>query len=131
MKAQDLRIGNLVKRYLGANEYKTIVLKSISDTGEFTYIDQDEKTLYLVRNNFKGLQPIELTEDWLLKMGLINDDEDFLININERSSLHINLNKVRTLIESYDGLINIKHVKYVHQLQNLYHALTGEELTIK
>ena len=29
------------------------------------------------------------------------------------------------------GTSLIPHIKYVHQLQNLYFALTGEELTIK
>lgn len=28
------------------------------------------------------------------------------------------------------GLINLNPLPYVHQLQNLYHALTGEELSI-
>lgn len=29
------------------------------------------------------------------------------------------------------GLKKTKSIKYIHQLQNLYFALTGEELTIK
>ncbi len=124
MKATDLRIGNLVKRYLGADEYKTIVLKSISDTGEFTYIDQDEKTLYLVRNNFKSIEPIEITEEWILKMGLISLKGDF-IRFHQLRCFSI---RKGSDLSYYYQHIKLKHV---HQVQNLFFALTGEELTIK
>ncbi len=54
-------------------------------------------------------KPIPLTEEWLVKFE--QKDLDLFI-------LEIEVNW------------NIK-IKYVHQLQNLYFALTGEELTIK
>jgi len=34
------------------------------------------------------------------------------------------------LIESNNDIIEINHIKYVHSLQNLYFALTNEELTL-
>lgn len=134
MKASDLRIGNLVKRYLGANEYKPIVLKSISDTGEFTYIDQDEKTLYLVRNNFKGLEPIDLTKEWLLKMGFQFPESEFegeiIVNKESRFSAIRAKGFYSVGLAGSFGLFLTK-LKYVHEVQNLYHSVFGEELTIK
>jgi hypothetical protein len=34
-------------------------------------------------------------------------------------------------VKSFENQINVKECKYVHQLQNLYFALTGEELELK
>lgn len=63
-----------------------------------------------------------LTEEWLEKFGL---SPDWTWKINE---------PVRGTIfqdgKAYGWNHNIP-LQYVHQLQNLYFALTGEELTIK
>jgi len=77
----------------------------------------------------KYFSPIPLTEEWLLKFGfknyerlrfslggtLIVDLEDFTVGINE--------------CDVFWFLSN--DIMYVHQLQNLYFALTGEELVFK
>lgn len=68
-------------------------------------------------------EPIPLTEEWLLKFGfepLGSSRFDF---------------KIFTYY-LYDGSFynqssRLSTIKYVHQLQNLYFALTGEELKIK
>lgn len=52
-----------------------------------------------------GLKPIPLTEEWLSRFGL-NDNQHTRITIP-------------------------RNIKYVHQLQNLFFALTGEELVLK
>jgi hypothetical protein len=69
------------------------------------------------------LKPIPLTEEWLLKFGFDKIDFQFIKN-------GIKLFPIRDLY--YRGNFPIKSdIKYVHQLQNLFFALTGEELTIK
>jgi hypothetical protein len=85
-----------------------------------------------------SMNPIPLTEEWLLKMGF---------DISNSSGYNIKNNGIEIDIWfNDDGLINdiqisstnisgaypnIKHFQYVHQLQNLYFALTNEELTMK
>ena len=67
--------------------------------------------------------PIPLTEEWLLKFGFkkISEIGDYS-NGNMTVILAIS-NKIYTLKR--------KRINHVHQLQNLYFALTGEELTLK
>lgn len=67
-------------------------------------------------------EPIPLTEEWLLKFGFeytklyyIKYDDDLIIYFDGIDFYFKRSSKSLT-------------IKYVHQLQNLYFALTGEEL---
>lgn len=121
VKANELRLGNYV-------DYYCEVLDRWTNSKVIDYIDRgtDTDTSYYIEG-------IPLTEEWLLKFGSI-----------ERKGLHPWYSlKINTLEFQYDNTdpINIQLVigdyvisipcKYVHQLQNIYFALTGEELTIK
>ena len=107
MKASELRIGNFYNQFGNITEVDWSVLKDLKDAP----IDQ------------LWCKPIPLTEEWLLKFGFDKIDFQFIKN-------GIKLFPIRDLY--YRGNFPIKSdIKYVHQLQNLYFALTGEELTIK
>lgn len=76
--------------------------------------------------------PINLTKEWLLSFGFTGDENiGYRILINQRYNLVISdLNNVK--FEFYGNDINaMLHLEYVHELQNLYFALTGEELFLK
>jgi len=73
--------------------------------------------------------PIQLTKEWLLKFGFEFDEEDdgyqkgkYKVSVSDEGCLFfINIGYYPEEIAEFN---------YVHQLQNLYFALTGEELTI-
>lgn len=112
MNASDLRIGNYVK---GVRVGK---VKTIFST-HFQVDDINSVSLgYSIQDKF---EPIPLTEEWLIKFG-------FTKNFEEYSTKHLKIGKRVNKKGFYYGGREIKHV---HQLQNLYFALTGEELTIK
>ena len=138
MKANELRIGNYVN--VPIQEQCPFRIDAFEYCSEkFIKVAQEVKL-----NGFEvhpltwyggDLQSIPLTEEWLLKFGFraksinhnftIDSDVDFrissaqrVIETNERSSFYL---------ESKFGT----KINYVHQLQNLYFALTGEELTLK
>ena len=69
-------------------------------------------------------KPIPLTEEWLLKFWFISNPYE---DRYEKGSIHIEC--IKTKGETYLWIENMPHIKYVHQLQNLYFVLTGEELT--
>jgi len=71
-------------------------------------------------------EPIPLTEEWLLKMGFVKYKSD--VRFYQNSSLKIKVHKNGYQFRWSESLV---YVKYVHQLQNLYHALTNNELTTK
>jgi hypothetical protein len=80
-------------------------------------------------------KPIPLTEEWLLKFGCQRTRQGW--SISAEYSLYNPFTEFDTPSSKYYGLVlNDKYVttravQYVHQLQNLYFALTGEELTIQ
>lgn len=76
-----------------------------------------------------AVRPIFLTEEWLLKFGFVSNPYE---DRYEKGLLHIECNKTRGVLEFWIEKLPVSlTLKFVHQLQNLYFALTGEELTIK
>lgn len=63
-------------------------------------------------------EPIPLTEEWLLKLGFKP-----LVNDYQIKGLIIHKRKRGFIVRK-----SIPQIQYVHQLQILYFALTGEEL---
>lgn len=121
INANELRIGNIIR-----DEHGTV---HIIDKYDFI----EELTIYGF--NFEKCNPIPLTEEWLLKFGFENKNEYFDIVTysneicislkDEEFSLYIRIDE-----DSYYSFEWTK-INFVHQLQNLYFALTGKELELK
>jgi hypothetical protein len=124
MKVNELRIGNLVN-YEQTNHKIT----SISDLGFITSIwlgNNDMNDEY--SHSITELKSIPLTEEWLLKFGFIKSlHEGYYDKKWLSGDFFFDGKKLLVITE---GLINgdFPGILYVHQLQNLYFALTGEEL---
>jgi len=82
----------------------------------------------------KLVNPIPLTEEWLLKLGFKKDNK-----LNYVFNLDFNEGYEKITVELYKGGDNdfyfrgnilLDELKYVHQLQNLHFALTQRELTV-
>ena len=116
MNATELRIGNLLwdieDDYLVKVEMIDGYEKSINGFNE-TY--------------FEIVKPIPLTEEWLLKFGF-EKSLDYWMKVN--SGFFFGIKTDGYALTLFDDTMPINCVKHVHQLQNLYFALTGEELTI-
>ncbi len=105
MKANELRIGNY---YLHKNDLLQI---------------DDAYSIYEKSKIIKEIKPIPLTEEWLLKFGFEENTSSWTNWEKPNYSKEVRLRK------AFDYLtFNSKRIDYVHQLQNLYFALTGEEL---
>lgn len=86
---------------------------------------------------------IELTEQWLLDFGFQYEEEHITfrgltLNLSEWVQFYSDNQDDYTYVCLFVGLRDVDldtspqiHLYYVHQLQNLYFALTGEELTLK
>lgn len=105
MTANELRIGNLVY-------YDDDV------------IEVEAYQLYILTDYF---EPIPLTEEWLLRFGFntISDRIFFYGNFGYEFGI-----TNRAVLKNEKHFVLFPKIKYVHQLQNLYFALTGEELTL-
>jgi hypothetical protein len=118
-KASEVRIGNLYKE---GNDFKEI---------DFT----DLNGLLMGFDEWK-LEPIPLTEEWLFKFGFekthLFDTVLYISNTNFHISFNNSIYQLNYKENPKSHWLPVcKDLKYIHQLQNLYFALTGEELTIK
>lgn len=142
MTAYELRIGNLVTDEFYDSFHTIIIVESINDNGINLEIEDDGNYPEIARKwiepyyNFDFIKPIPLTEEWLVKFGFKKDEIGVFVNICYKQNLSIGLNLVGdkyciVYLTGSFGMVQPKHIKSVHQLQNLYFALTGEELTLK
>jgi hypothetical protein len=77
---------------------------------------------------------IPLTEEWLLKFLEVKKfgGTIYLSLTNLKAEIHFEIykNDIVSIIKSDFAELILDPIKYVHQLQNLYFCLCGEELTI-
>lgn len=124
MKVNELRIGSIVADDLGTAR----VVESI----EFDPLNL-EYTIWFCDNNqscLDALQAIPLTKQWLLKFGFeVDGDNSYWLRKKDRfTDLGYSYNIKNNIFEFNE--CELIDFKYVHQLQNLYFALTGEELEL-
>ena len=113
MKATELRIGN----------YVNYIFKTLSiDAPEYKIKNGADIQLHQSNNLYK---PIPLTEQWLKDFGFI---KNFVENDEGRyDDYEFNEFHIHGLGDDIFIFLT-RRIKYVHRLQNLYFALTGEEL---
>ena len=107
MKAQDLRIGNLVM----ADVEKGSAFDGLNFVVGWSEIRDSE----ILGDNW-GYKPIPLTKEWLKRFNW-NPPKDIGV------SFSLTTDEIHFVAGNY-----YKKIKHVHQLQNLYFAITGEEL---
>ena len=121
MKANELRIGNLLRDKVSKTELEVIEL---SENNIITKVIDRSK--FPLKDGW-GIEYIPLTEEWLLKFGF--DKKGNKGKLNVILSGNFGYKNGKTYFNSW--VILESQPKYVNQLQNLYFALTGEELTFK
>lgn len=119
MSTNELRIGN----WIDTKDFHFDKFK-----GLYQYDPEWYKYVHM-------FEPIPLTEEWLLKFGFrMEKGADFFYCKRTKMpnvTLEVNLNfRVILFDRKRKVFTDIKYTKYVHQLQNLYFALTGEELKL-
>lgn len=133
MKANEIRIGNI---FLHTNENGTfnVVVKEVLESGINTHFNNG--TWFIGLDN---IRPIPLTEEILIKAGFERGGYNlvevthpkyprlFFVLGEEFKSIWWNYNISGTFKECEPSQIEIT---YLHQLQNLIFALTGEEIKI-
>ncbi|QWT88133.1 hypothetical protein KBP46_10025 [Chryseobacterium sp. PCH239] len=115
---QELRLGNWIN--INGNPFQ---------------IEMPDFNLIVNKNGKSTYEPIELNEDWLLKFGFDSNNVAYKID-NDRFVFELyfydawNLNYVEK--EKFgNGSVELSGYWKIHELQNLFFTLTGEELKIK
>jgi hypothetical protein len=118
MKSTELRIGNWVwndTQQIPVEVDLTILSEQIYREAAVRNGSLSESSLWL---------PIPLTEEWLLKFGFVENTTSWTrwrkpIGVKEIRLTKNGVNRI-----TYNGM----RMNHIHQLQNLYHALTHQEL---
>ena len=126
IKANELRIGNKLN-FLG----DVVTFKNITEIREdgIFWIKTFEPKIESKNFHFK---PIEITEEWLLKFGFKKRKNRHLFHWENKIAISEYKDEFENFFypkTGYDIRFS-NEIKYVHQLQNLYFALTGAELTV-
>lgn len=142
MKPSELRLGNFVN-FKDRDDIDYCEVTAL-DTGGYIHIlrnfkdgqgdDQPE--------NIEDITPIVLTEEWLDRLGI---KKEYLENPFEVGGYDLD-EKGNKWYHWVRGVFNLEiqtngeiwfevyshyvHIEYVHQLQNLYHGLTKEDLVL-
>ena len=132
MEANELRIGNLI---IGTNVYKGKVLTFERFNSDLDVVFFSDGSKWDSGEFIEDIKPIQLTKEWLFKFGFIRHHRDYSNGIiyiknvpdNTKFEWGVYPNKLGSGIQIKNRIL----LHSVHQLQNLYFALTGEELTFK
>jgi len=121
MKIEELRIGNYYRAGIEIKGSREAKLNPMDGNRVIRLAIEHFQVFVNAPMIVEMINPIELTEEWLVKFGLIESKEG-----TKRIQLETDLGDLIIYIDGRN-----KNIKYVHQFQNLYFALTGEELNIK
>jgi len=131
MKAKNFRVGNVIKY-----DNRIFTIDTIAE--EFPTLDTIEFGIGVV--DWNNIELIELTEDWLQEMGFKIFADSCVCKgwfIGENPMTHDYLLTL-TWMKNDDGTLaecfyRNGHfvIKYVHELQNLFFAITRQELELE
>ena len=116
MELNELRIGNWIIDEIGRN----VKVESISEWG-----------INLVPGFGWDIswRPVQLTEEWLLKFGFFKYNNAYVLEKPNENIMNFKFSIWSDF--TYNSSEFPVELKYVHQLQNLYFALTGTHLKLK
>ena len=138
MKANDLRIGNWVKY-----EDKLVQVVQLSS---LMILCQRDENQFLVNCAPKVFDPIELTEEVLLKIGFKKNKYDWWKYFPGRENeISILMTDNYTIIEyanlfhcpedvtevNYNSRLEFPRRIYIHELQNAYFLISNQEMEIE
>ena len=122
MKAEDLRIGNLV-RYNG----EVVKIEQITKRKIGYHKEENESRMHYAR--IAEIEPIVLTEEIVGKY-FIHCLTSYLRDMNRAEIYQTRDGWRLTLNNSTYTIIVSAIVKYLHELQNLYYFVNKKELTV-
>ena len=116
MSEEELRIGNFVDFNGEIQPLTKKLMVFILEGGEKQF-----KSIPLTRAIFK-----DYMKCWEMYYFNTLKEKIMFFNINDKMDFRFYIDTNKIAVNNYE----LSHIKYLHQLQNLYFALTGEDLKI-
>lgn len=141
MQSKDLRIGNYIQNI---NSKKIERVASINDLGHVKFRETESGMKVVVFANINEYEYISINEEWLFNFGfefkdLVMSQTKWLVKEQKnqwrkefRIGKYTHSKHWSFTMECVSPpTLSLIDLNYVHELQNLYFALTGEELELK
>jgi hypothetical protein len=124
----ELRIGN----YLNYGNYLVRVVEIKKTVFMVEYPNyENANTMQSEHDNF---EPIHLAEEWLIRFGFVQELYDDTVLTGEWNKYFLKVMSISGNTGKWQISIGGRNlpttIKSLHELQNLYFALTGEEITL-
>ena len=113
---QELRLGNWIN--INGNPFQ---------------LELPDFNLIVNENGKSTYEPIELNEDWLLKLGFEAERSTVYLKLKYSTNVSDYVlydRETKELLFVKNNQLWLSKQEYVHQLQNLYYCLCGRELII-
>jgi hypothetical protein len=143
IKAKDLRLGNFIYTHNRVGNVLNLVNRvdnfRVGDKRREEAIDEIQTTicyLYPQKENMGCFLPIPITEKWLNDLGFKKENSENYIYETGQQGFIVNKSQDNefTLLYRSDmglGYTSLTFIRYIHELQNLFFALTKTELENK
>lgn len=132
MKAQDLRIGNIVscKAYLSEPTKVIAIMDSGDERGNYLRLEGVPHGVWMENKGELIVNGVPLTEGVLVKLGFNSfENEETQMMLFKKCFIELDYDiakKVFSISYNNEGIL----IQHIHQLQNIYHVFTGEELNL-
>ncbi len=127
INTNEIRLGNYYQdrggKWLRVDFIEYIEKGYSTKFGQKMYINNEEVHPMTEYSDYAN--PIELTKDWLVKFGF--KQENGIMSYVKEDYTDIQI-VYETIAKFYRLYPRTNKIKYVHELQNLFYALTGCEL---
>lgn len=136
LNEKDLRIGNLILFNDDNNTACTIESIKRDFDDEPYSVEIKFKDGMFSDVNIEDIKPIALTSEWLLNLGFTFSEafkDHFYKHIEGQKLFSVFPFSTKPFCRITEGDFAVYNMpcRFIHQLQNLYFALTGKELTVK
>ena len=121
MDIKELRVGNLI-RWISTGEIDTV--KDIATAGR--------KNAAINNVNISDCAGIELTDEWFYKLGFQSYGHIYTLHFESGFALSYNTSLKSWFLSIHSTTTTaIRDFKYVHEIQNFYHAATGKDVILR
>jgi hypothetical protein len=140
VKSNEIRIGNWISDR-GLKEWQIDhweTINKVASKANATMCNGILMETHPLTEYVDFLKPIAINENWLKKLGFKKESSEWklfpcaevqIIVFNEKNYNGV-MFYTRTIHTEYTPIYCGSQINYVHQLQNLYYALTGTELSV-
>ena len=127
MEIQEFKLGNLIKISPRENEEGILFLTDIQHSSIIGQMLVPRRG-YHFRIKFDEILPLELSEEWLIQLGFSKSEDLANVWVDSKNFVRFKLSEFESGFLEDGRLVVV--INFMHQLQNMYHTLTGENLCL-